>query len=85
MWLGEEEHLYSCSLKLRSVNFLEQPTLGGRYKVKIRFHHEGASAKLLQKDNSYHLYFDKPQRAITPGQAAVIYENDKLLGGGWIA
>ncbi len=57
-----------------------------RVTVKIRHRHEGASA-LIEKsgDDEILVAFDQPQRAVTPGQAAVFYDGDVVVGGGWIA
>src|SRR4029077_1875103 len=53
--------------------------------VKIRYNHPGtpATVALLKKDRA-HVRLHEPQRAVTPGQAAVIYDDDVVLGGGWI-
>jgi tRNA-specific 2-thiouridylase len=56
-----------------------------RVTVKIRHRHEPASATLESSgDNQVTVTFDDPQRAITPGQAAVFYDGDIVVGGGWI-
>lgn len=53
--------------------------------VRLRYQHPGVSARLeLLDDDRARLYFAEPQFAVTPGQAAVFYEGDGLLGGGWI-
>ena len=54
--------------------------------VKIRYNHSGAAATLTPRaDRSVHVKLHTPQRAITPGQAAVFYQDDLVVGGGWIA
>jgi len=53
--------------------------------VKIRYSHPGAAATLTPLENGHaHIRLHEPQRAVTPGQAAVFYEDDLVLGGGWI-
>ncbi|HEX9503396.1 MAG TPA: tRNA 2-thiouridine(34) synthase MnmA [Patescibacteria group bacterium] len=52
--------------------------------VAIRYHHPDYQALLEQHGKDIIITFDSPQRALTPGQAAVIYEGDELLGGGII-
>jgi tRNA-specific 2-thiouridylase len=53
--------------------------------VKIRYHHPGTSARLTPlPGDRVRVSFDTPQRAVTPGQAAVFYLDDLVLGGGWI-
>ena len=57
-----------------------------RASVRIRSTHEGAAAELRDLGHGRaEIRFDEPQRAITPGQAAVAYDGDLVLGGGWIA
>jgi tRNA-uridine 2-sulfurtransferase len=56
-----------------------------RVRVKIRHRHEGALASIEKSGNDAILVtFDEPQRAVTPGQAAVFYDQDVVIGGGWI-
>ena len=53
--------------------------------VKIRYNHPGTAATIvLSEDNRARICLHKAQRAVTPGQAAVIYDGDIVLGGGWI-
>jgi tRNA-specific 2-thiouridylase len=53
--------------------------------VKIRYSHPGTRATLTQlEDGRAHVWLHDPQRAVTPGQAAVFYDGDIVLGGGWI-
>jgi tRNA-specific 2-thiouridylase len=55
-------------------------------RVKIRHRHQGASARVrLEANGHVRVLLDEPARAVTPGQAAVVYDGDVVLGGGWIA
>jgi tRNA-uridine 2-sulfurtransferase len=86
--VGREEELYSRTLRahrlnLISVNELTQPM---RVSVKIRHKHQPAPAIIEQTGKDQVLVtFDAAQRAITAGQAAVFYDEDVVVGGGWIA
>lgn len=85
--VGEQENLYSKTLIARRANLIAFDELREpmRVSVKIRHRHEPATA-LLEKaaGDQILVTFDEPQRAITPGQAAVFYDQDVVLGGGWI-
>jgi tRNA-specific 2-thiouridylase len=54
--------------------------------VKIRNKHAGAASTLYATEDAarVEVVFDEPQRAVTPGQGAVFYDGDRVLGGGWI-
>jgi tRNA-specific 2-thiouridylase len=89
VWLGEEKYLFVNKLKIKKVNWLrpddEVLASDAVYDVKIRYQHQGAKAKVKKvSDEEYELDFEVPQRAVTPGQAAVFYQDKKLIGGGWI-
>ncbi len=84
VWLGEEESLYSSEAYIENTNWLDSFSDEDVLDVKVRFQHKGAPAKLKKEGQGYKLVFESPQRAITPGQAAVVYRNSQLLGGGWI-
>jgi tRNA-specific 2-thiouridylase len=53
--------------------------------VKIRYSHSGTAATLTPLDGDRaRVQLHQPQKAVTPGQAAVFYDGDAVLGGGWI-
>jgi tRNA-specific 2-thiouridylase len=54
-------------------------------EVRVRYRHSGARARIYPAQDSFRAEFSAPQRAITPGQAAVVYAGDEVLGGGIIA
>ena len=61
------------------------PGQGAELAVKIRYSHPGTPATVTPLDNHCaRIRLHEPQRAVTPGQAAVIYDGDVVLGGGWI-
>ncbi len=84
VWLGEEEHLYAREMRIKNLNWLDDKTVGEKLRIKIRFQHPGASGTLVEDQDGYKVEFDEPQRSITPGQAAVFYRENRLVGGGWI-
>ena len=85
--LGSDESLYSRSLKasdinLISVSSIEEPM---RLKAKIRYRQPEQWATVTQTDDdTLEILFDEPQRAITKGQAVVLYDGDTVVGGGTI-
>ena len=85
--VGGDEHLYSRTLRVRRTNLISVDGLGEpmRVTVKIRHRHEPAPAVIERSgEDEILITFDEPQRAITPGQAAVFYDGDLVVGGGWI-
>jgi len=86
--VGSNEELLRSGLTAHDVNWVSIPGLQGpaRAAVKIRNKHVAAPATLYPSDDrsSVEVRFDEPQRAVTPGQAAVFYDGDLVLGGGWI-
>ena len=85
--VGSGEELYSRTLRARKVNLIAVDDLRERTRVavKIRHRHEPAPA-LIESTSADEVLvkFDQPQRAVTPGQAAVFYDADIVVGGGWI-
>jgi len=86
--VGEESALYSRTLIARDVNFIAVDSLQSPMKcrAKIRYRQKEQPAAAEQLDGqTIRVTFDEPQRAITPGQAVVLYEDDYVIGGGRIA
>jgi tRNA-specific 2-thiouridylase len=86
--VGPGEELLSRTLRAKRLNWISIPELSEPIRVtaKIRHRHEAAPAVVQPADNGEALVtFDAPQRAITPGQAVVFYQDDVVVGGGWIA
>lgn len=84
--VGKEADLWSDRLFIQDMNWLSgRPhELLHRYTVKIRYRHDGAPAKVTMTQDGVWVVFDSPQRAITPGQFAVLYDGDVVVGGGAI-
>jgi tRNA-specific 2-thiouridylase len=85
--VGEQENLYSKTLVARRTNLIsvDELRVPMHVSVKIRHRHEPAAAVIENAaDDEILVTFDEPQRAITPGQAAVFYDGDVVVGGGWI-
>ena len=62
----------------------EAPIGGLPVSAQIRYRHVGAGATLMARGEGAELYFDEPQPAVTPGQAVVFYQGERVVGGGWI-
>lgn len=85
VWVAtDEKYLMSDRFEMTRTNWLDEFNEDESLRVKVRFHHQGAEAQLTKKADRYEVVFSEPQRAITPGQAAVVYRDKQLLGGGWI-
>jgi tRNA-specific 2-thiouridylase len=85
--VGEDDALRTATFEIEDVNWVscEKPSAPVRASVKIRHKHEASPATVEALPASRaRITFDSPQRAITPGQAAVFYDGDIVLGGGWI-
>jgi len=85
--VGEEKELYQDMLIAEKVNWIdrEKPSDSIRAKAKIRYKHQESDAIIFPlSDTRVKVQFNKPQRAITSGQAVVFYDSDTVIGGGWI-
>lgn len=84
VWVGDEKDLYQSELEVINPHLLSSIDEGEILDVKIRFSHKSSPAKISKSDKGFRLHFQEPQRAVTPGQAAVFYRHKELIGGGWI-
>ena len=84
--LGVEQDLYSREVWVPDFHWIsgEMPPGPVRGKAKIRYRHAEADVTACPRDGGVLLVFDAPQRAVTPGQTAVLYDADTVLGGGEI-
>ena len=84
--VGEEKELYKTKIKVENINLIlvDKITDWMEVDVKTRYSSKVAKAKIIQVGNTIQVEFEKPQRAITPGQSAVFYVGDIVLGGGKI-
>lgn len=87
--IGEPQDLMVTELKAEHLNYMAVDHLepGQRMTAKIRYSHKGEACEILdvsEKDDVIRIRFDRPVRAVTPGQAAVFYEDGCVLGGGTI-
>ena len=85
--VGSEDELYRRAASLAECNWLADLSPGESHAVtvKLRYRSRAEPAMLhLFPDARAELRFPEPQRAVTPGQAAVCYQGERLLGGGWI-
>lgn len=86
--VGEREQLYRSGAELSGLNFIAIPALDREMnvEVKIRYRAPAVPARLapLPQERRARLCFETPQAAVTPGQAAVFYRDDLVIGGGTI-
>ena len=85
--VGDDCELHSATCEVHDVNWIPYEIPDGivNAKVRIRNRHEPADAEITPLDaTTARITFREQQRAVTPGQAAVFYSGDQVLGGGWI-
>ena len=85
--VGDAEDLDDSEFYVEGVNWISgrEPSESVRATVRIRYRHDPAAAEIHPLDGGRaRIVFDQPQRAITPGQAAIFYDTEEVLGGGWI-
>ena len=82
----DNEYLYSDFCIVKDLNWInETPVVGKEYQAKFRYREKDNSVVItLLEDNLMHVKFNNPVRAVTPGQACVIYDGEICMGGGII-
>lgn len=85
--LAKDSELYSSSMEVENLNWIAFDSLDEELEctVKVRYSQEDHPAKVIPlSEDSVRVEFDEPERAITPGQAAVFYDDEMVIGGGTI-
>lgn len=84
--LGDEQELYKKSLVADNINLISVESIDKpiKLKAKIRYSKAEQPATVYQKEDKLFVEFDEPQRAITKGQAVVLYDGETVVGGGTI-
>jgi tRNA-specific 2-thiouridylase len=84
--VADVSELKQSSLTAGGANWIERPA-GREFSAscRIRYRHTPAPCRVvLRSDDCFEVLFEQPQSAVTPGQAAVLYQGDRVIGGGWI-
>ena len=87
--VGSREELLSTQLVAEGLNWLTDPPEVDAWRtvqIKIRYQHTPVAGRIVRRGTeAVEAVFDEPQPAVTPGQAAVFYDGEIVLGGGWIS
>ena len=85
--VGFKKDLLSIECRINNINWINQkPNSPISVHTRVRYRHNAAASTLFPvNERTAVVRFEKPQSAITPGQCAVFYQYDEVLGGGWIA
>jgi tRNA-specific 2-thiouridylase len=83
--IGPAHRLAQHELSAESVCWTSRaPDAAFAGEVRIRSHHAAAKAEITPTAAGFHVRFREPQNAVAPGQAAVVYVQDRVIGGGYI-
>ena len=83
VFVGDEEYLYRSSFTIKNFHLVRK-VQSAEFEVKIRYRSKSVKAILHKDENSVTLVFAERQKAVTPGQIAVLYIGDEVIGGGFI-
>ena len=82
--VGKSDEVFSKSLIAKDINWIYKPDLSKTFQAKIRYGFRTGECKITESGNVLNVEFLEKQRAITPEQSIVFYDNDELIGGGII-
>jgi len=84
--LGERDDLLQTEVWLKDINMMKYESISGELEAvcKIRYNNQGEKCRISQHGDRLRIVFDNPVSAVTPGQSAVIYEENDILAGGII-
>lgn len=83
--VGPASETERASFHLLRPHWVDGAPLEKQVTIRIRHRHQGATGRVkLEANGHFKVFLDSPARAVTPGQAAVVYEGERVLGGGWI-
>jgi tRNA-uridine 2-sulfurtransferase len=85
--VGFKDKLYRKNCLVEAIKWIQNvPEIPFAVRTRVRYRHRAAESSVIPLDNQSALVrFEKPQEAVTPGQGAVFYLNDEVIGAGWIA
>ena len=84
--VGRRKDLLAGECRVENINWINNvPEKPVEARIRLRYRHKAVPAELFpMPGNCAKIRFNVPQEAVTPGQGAVFYVNDEVLGGGWI-
>jgi tRNA-uridine 2-sulfurtransferase len=84
--LGHKHHLAKNAMRVKQLNLSKYENINQAMETvtKVRYNDDGTPAKLWQENDEMIVHFHEPVFAIAPGQASVFYEDNDVIGGGWI-
>jgi tRNA-specific 2-thiouridylase len=84
--VGSKEALKKSEFDVRELRWVHNPVkVGDKLLTQIRSRFYPSEAEVIEVGDTIRMKFDIPQESISPGQAAVFYKNDQVIGGGWIS
>ncbi|MFO8084568.1 MAG: tRNA 2-thiouridine(34) synthase MnmA [Desulfobacterales bacterium] len=85
--VGYKHELYCRECHVEAINWIKDiPSSSMTVRTRVRYRHDAAVSEIIPlNDHTARVCFEKPQKAVTPGQGAVFYLDDEVIGAGWIA